>query len=232
MVDVLTGALAGLSLIAMSVYDIEHDPKAHVAFATSFIVFLDLSGLLQTIEVSHLWHEHPDRRSLEAGAFLKWTILAIASACGITFLILHAQCGEADFEQTWATCYRTSTAGAILQWIAAFGWGTYLATLIIDLWPIHRHSIRVLPCMQADSTGQIHRIWLPDTVDGPNWISVPPGCSVQRFPPVLGPAAHCGVIILRQRTTALLRGTMAGSREQQEEWYEPGKSRERRSRRR
>lgn len=24
---------------------------------TSFIVFLDLSGLLQTIEVSHLWHE-------------------------------------------------------------------------------------------------------------------------------------------------------------------------------
>lgn len=76
--DVFTGACAGLALCLLSVYNSFHTPNAHLGFTASpryrripvtksltpslpaqicFIGFYVLSGLLQTIEVSRLWHE-------------------------------------------------------------------------------------------------------------------------------------------------------------------------------
>lgn len=79
--DVLAGGLAGLALCGLSVFDSFRTPRAHLGFTARrlrsfamrywrydqltvrcnrqicFIGFLTLSGSLQTIEVSHLWHE-------------------------------------------------------------------------------------------------------------------------------------------------------------------------------
>ncbi|GAA5984536.1 hypothetical protein JCM10908_003389 [Rhodotorula pacifica] len=223
--DVFTGGCAAMALVAMSVYDIVHAPNAHIGFAICFIVFLDLSGLLQTVEVSHLWHEHPDRHDLRDGCLLKWLIMAIASACGIAFAALHYRCGGDAFAEPVESCYRTITAAAILQWIACYGWGAYLSTLIIDLWPVHRHTVRALPPMQADARGGIHGVWLPSGTARSSapygYQPIPPHMEVERYPPAQGPedTSPCGVRLVPRR------GFSTGFRDdvQGREWYEAGK---------
>lgn len=75
--DVWAGALAAIALLGMAGYDLVHYPQAYAALAVSLrlpyyplhwlkvttrlqtcaVIFLSLSGLLQTVEVTRLWHE-------------------------------------------------------------------------------------------------------------------------------------------------------------------------------
>ncbi|GAA5965599.1 hypothetical protein JCM8115_001594 [Rhodotorula mucilaginosa] len=237
--DVFTGACAGLALCLLSVYDSFHTPKAHLGFAICFIVFHVLSGLLQTIEVSRLWHEHPDRHGLRDGCLLKWLILAISSGSGLAFIGLHYKCSGNAYLEPVDTCYRVTTAAAICQWIACYCWGAYMSTLIIDLWPVHRHTLRALPRMQADSKGNIHGVWLPSATD-PNALyeyrPIPAHLELQRFPPAQGPddAAPCGVRLAPRRGfDAEFEDDETYSRHttrRQQDWYETGKRASRRVR--
>lgn len=89
-----------------------------------FIVCVTLSGILQTVEVEHLWHEQsvvslsrrpscsdivsrsPDRHDLRDGTILKWIILSLASAAGLTFVFLGLACRDDARREPWPKCYR------------------------------------------------------------------------------------------------------------------------------
>lgn len=94
-------------LLLFSVYDAFQYGKLHNLFMNTFILSVAVSGLLQTTEVSYLWHEHPDRHDLRLAAFLKWIFLSIAIACGAGFWGLYALC-DGDASKS-AKCYRITS---------------------------------------------------------------------------------------------------------------------------
>lgn len=89
-----------------------------------FIVCVTLSGILQTVEVEHLWHEQsvfslsdrpsrtdtllrsPDRHDLRDGTILKWIILSLSSAAGLSFVFLDIACSDDARHEPWPKCYR------------------------------------------------------------------------------------------------------------------------------
>ncbi|GAA5914936.1 hypothetical protein JCM6882_008113 [Rhodosporidiobolus microsporus] len=186
--DVLIGLLGGLALILLAIFDAFNYPKEHNAFMTTFIVCVTLSGLLQTLEVEHLWHEHPDRHDLRDGTLLKWATLLLSASCGAAFWILYAVCdGDATKVEEWPypTCYRITTASALLEWAACFGCAFYLSTLILDVWPLHRHSSPT-PVVWADKGG-VKGVWVvhPSFRQGKKAVDLPEGVALHR-PPVHG----------------------------------------------
>lgn len=113
-----------------------------------------------------------------------------------------------------------------------------MSTLIIDLWPVHRHTLRALPRMQADSQGNIHGVWLPSATGLNEYRPIPGHLEMQRYPPAQGPddATPCGVRLVPRRgfhaesdddETRSSRNTRP-----QPEWYEIGKRTSRTSLRR
>ncbi|ORY54167.1 Frag1/DRAM/Sfk1 family-domain-containing protein [Leucosporidium creatinivorum] len=143
--DVLVGTLGAAALVLLSIYDAFDHPKLHSLFMSSFIIAVGVSGTLQTVEVEHLMHEHPDRKDLLDATYLKWIFLSIAVLCGGGFWIMYYICdGDAT---KGGECWRVTTASAVLEWAACFMCDAYLATLILDVWPAYRHT--PLP----------HRVW-------------------------------------------------------------------------
>ncbi|GAA6036328.1 hypothetical protein JCM8097_001669 [Rhodosporidiobolus ruineniae] len=157
-VDILIGTTGGIALVLLAIFDAFNYPSEHNLFMSTFIVCVALTGLLQTVEVEHLWHEHPDRHDLRDGTILKWIVLAFSVACGGAFWILYAVCDGDATKAPYPRCYRITTASAILEWAACFGCAFYLATLIVDVWPLHRHSPPT-PVVWADRSG-IRGLWI------------------------------------------------------------------------
>ncbi|BGP27123.1 frag1/DRAM/Sfk1 family protein [Rhodotorula toruloides] len=176
--DVTMGGLAALALVLLATFDTQNGPIQHNAFSIMFIVCVTLSGILQTVEVEHLWHEHPDRHDLRDGTILKWIILSLSSAAGLSFVFLGLACHADARQEPWPRCYRIITASAIFQWVACFGVAFYFATLILDLHPLHRHSLRATPVAWADRSG-IRGLYLPST-ETP--FEIEKGWSVRRCP--------------------------------------------------
>ncbi|BGP34814.1 hypothetical protein JCM10296v2_006638 [Rhodotorula toruloides] len=176
--DVTVGGLAALALVLLAAFDPQNSVVPHKAFSIMFIVCVTLSGLLQTVEVEHLWHEHPDRHDLRNGTILKWIILSLSSAAGLSFVFLGVACRDDARREPWPKCYRIITASAICQWIACFGVAFYFATLILDLHPLHRHALRATPVAWADRTG-IRGLYLPGTNEP---VEIEKGWSVRRCP--------------------------------------------------
>ncbi|GAA5824879.1 hypothetical protein JCM11251_005377 [Rhodosporidiobolus azoricus] len=156
--DVFLGLVAGISLVLLAVFDPTGWEKEHCVLFTIFVTCITLSGLLQTLEVEHLWHEHPDRHDLRDGTILKWSFLLFSSACGIAFAILYATCDGDATTEPFEQCYRITTAAALLQWSSALGLSLYFSTLILDLWPLHRHHPSPTPVVWADKTGVRGRV--------------------------------------------------------------------------
>ncbi|KAM0750470.1 hypothetical protein T439DRAFT_326436 [Meredithblackwellia eburnea MCA 4105] len=117
---------------------------------STFIVGIALSGLLQTCEVEHLWHEHPDREDLRDLIVLKWIFLGFAVLCGGSFWTLYTVC-DGDATRS-LQCYKITTASAILEWSACCLTTGYVVTLIYDVWPAYRHAPIQQPAW-ADKSG-------------------------------------------------------------------------------
>ncbi|GAA5995473.1 uncharacterized protein JCM10292_005195 [Rhodotorula paludigena] len=153
-VDVFVGLGAGLALVSTALLRAEDYPVEHAIAFIAFIAGISLSALLQTSEVEHLWHEHPDRHDLLEGTALKWICIAVSCAAGVAFCLMTASCGGDARTLPWPKCYRLMTASAILEWTACFGIAFYFSTLILDLWLPHRHALRASnPPIWADRTG-------------------------------------------------------------------------------
>ncbi|GAA5879645.1 hypothetical protein JCM1840_000599 [Sporobolomyces johnsonii] len=183
--DVLVAVLGGVALVLLAVFDAFNFPKQHNLAMTSFIVCVTLSGLLNTAEVEHLWHEHPDRHDLRDGTVLKWIFLSISAASGICFWVLYALCDGDATKDPYPRCYRITSASAILEWVACFGCAAYLSTLALDVWPASRHRA-VHPRFFANATGLVG-VW-----HGSTPVSIPPGIQVRRLPVVAPDAGEGG----------------------------------------
>ncbi|GAA5836841.1 hypothetical protein JCM9279_007675 [Rhodotorula babjevae] len=166
-VDVHVGILAGASLILLAVFDTVEFPHEHDVLLIAFFVCVIVSGLLQTTEVEHLWHEHPDRHDLREGAFLKACFLTSTAIGGLGYWILTTLCGGDATAVPYERCYRLVTAAATCQWLAAFSVAAYLSTLVLDLWPVARHSPRAHPRARADRSG-VRALWVGG--EGGRWI--------------------------------------------------------------
>ncbi|GAA5863151.1 hypothetical protein JCM8547_002813 [Rhodosporidiobolus lusitaniae] len=195
--DVLIGGLGGIALVLLAIFDAFNYPREHNAFMTSFIICVTLSGLLQTVEVEHLWHEHPDRHDLRDGTILKWITLLFSAACGIAFWVLYYVCDGDATKDPYPRCYRITTASAILEWAACFGCAAYLSTLILDVWPPHRLSPPT-PIAWADRTG-LRGVWIVQPSTGERTaVHLPEGLAVHR-PPVhrgeMREGTRCAVVL-------------------------------------
>ncbi|GAA5972585.1 hypothetical protein JCM8115_002921, partial [Rhodotorula mucilaginosa] len=119
--------------------------------------------------------------------------------------------------------------------------GAYLCTLIIDLWPVHRHAIRALPRVRADSKGNIHGVWLPSATSSNalyEYRPIPAHLEMERYPPAQGleDATPCGVRLVPKRgvyvdDAADETRSPPHSTRPPRDWYETGKQSSRRTRR-
>ncbi|GAA6022494.1 hypothetical protein JCM10207_008532 [Rhodosporidiobolus poonsookiae] len=159
--DIVAGVAASATLVAFAFLSSSVDQHTQDTLLAVFFICVAVSGGLQTVEVEHLWHEHPDRHDLRDGTILKWLFLGffIAAACGFHFLrVLCGENGTSTGVDSAGSCYRVTSASALCEWLACLGLLLYLSTLILDLWPLHRHHA-VTPPAWADKTG-VRGVWL------------------------------------------------------------------------
>ncbi|KAI5477629.1 hypothetical protein MNV49_006015, partial [Pseudohyphozyma bogoriensis] len=141
LVDIAVVLFSSACLILLSWFDAFDYPQEHNFFMNGFIVGIAVSGALQTVEVEHLYHEHPDRADLRDGTILKWIFLVIAVACGASFWILYTLCD----------------GNALVA---------YLCTLIMDVWPAYRHAPIRDPAYVVDRRGTLAFLNTPSAGEG------------------------------------------------------------------
>ncbi|GAA5954130.1 hypothetical protein JCM3765_005298 [Sporobolomyces pararoseus] len=179
LLDCILGACASVALMLIPIFDSMEFPRLHKLFKASFFVFIALCGLLNCVEVEHLWHEHPDRHDLRAGTFLKYNFLWLFISCGTTSQLLYGFCHSSRIDVEYQLCYRTTTASSILEWTSCLSLTGFLATLALDVWPISR-AIPVHPRFSASSQGLSHVHH--EHSDGEDRIEIPKGVEVRRLP--------------------------------------------------
>ncbi|GAA5880825.1 hypothetical protein JCM16303_005133 [Sporobolomyces ruberrimus] len=178
--DCILGVCGSVALFLLPIFDVQEFPQLHKIFKTAFFVCIALSGLLNTVEVEHLWHEHPDRHDLRVGTFLKYTFLWLFVGCGVTSRFLFQLCHSSLVNLEYETCYRTTTASAIFEWVTCLSLSGFFSTLALDVWPTSRH-VPVHPRFSASSQGLSH-IHHGDDKDSCEKTEIPPGIEVRRLP--------------------------------------------------
>ncbi|GAA5847126.1 hypothetical protein JCM3766R1_001718 [Sporobolomyces carnicolor] len=164
LLDCVLGAAGSVALFLLPLFNPVEFPTFFKILRATFFTCIAASGLLNTAEVEHLWHEHPDRHDLRTGAFLKYTFLWLFITCGTSSHLLYGFCHAALLDVDRRVCYRVTTASAILEWISCFSLSGFFATLALDVWPISRH-LPVHPRFSASSQGLTHVHHKYDDVD-------------------------------------------------------------------
>ncbi|KAF7773333.1 hypothetical protein Agabi119p4_5500 [Agaricus bisporus var. burnettii] len=110
--------IGGLGLILLSIFDTGRFTSAHRAFLLVFIVGVALSAIFTILEFYFLSRDFAELRELRFAYIMKaviaLTLICLAIAFGITL-------------------YRDKDAGAVLEWLIAFGFTLYLLTFFYDL---------------------------------------------------------------------------------------------------
>ncbi|GAA6063513.1 hypothetical protein JCM10212_004726 [Sporobolomyces blumeae] len=224
--DCALGIAASVCLILFGVFDARSYPRDNSLYKIGFFTCLVLSGLLNTVEVEHLWHEHPDRYDLRDGTYLKYTSLWISLAAANVSRVFYVVCRDGfsrDDREGWERCYRMMTGSAILEWVACFALGGWFATLALDVWPMSRHA-PVHPRFSATSRGltHVHRSSRNDDDDDDDEkarFEIPNGCLVRRLPMMTRPFV---VGFANGRTNDVDDATKRD--ENRFEWFEEGKA--------
>lgn len=110
--------IGGLGLLLLSIFDTKRHTSAHRAFLLVFIVGVALSAIFTIVEYRWLSKDFAEARKLRhayvAKAVIALTLICLAIAFGITL-------------------YSSTEAGAVLEWVIAFGFTFYLLTFFYDL---------------------------------------------------------------------------------------------------
>ncbi|WWC65583.1 uncharacterized protein I303_108201 [Kwoniella dejecticola CBS 10117] len=114
-----------------------------------FIIGIAFSSIFQTAEVWCLKKEHPDRKHLKRNGICKMVVVGLAVSLAAAFGDFYSYCGGKPFtdngSHTLEQCETATSTAAILEWSIAFSLNLYFITLIIDLWPSRRTSVRYIP---------------------------------------------------------------------------------------
>ncbi|KAH9481481.1 Protein sfk1 [Psilocybe cubensis] len=115
----IIGSLIGaVGLLFLSIFDTKRFSRAHRVFLLVFIVGVALSAIFSIMEYRWVSKDFVDQSRLRIAYFAKAII-------AITLIILAIAFG--------ITLFHAPDAGAVLEWIIAFGFTFYLLTFFYDL---------------------------------------------------------------------------------------------------
>jgi amino acid transporter len=119
---VLGSIIGAAGLILLSIFDTKRHTSLHRVFLLVFMLGVALSALFSIIEYRWLAKDFHGSRRLRKAYLLKGVIAGALIALAIAFA--GALYGKSQ----------TSTdAGAVLEWVIAFGYTLYLLTFVYDL---------------------------------------------------------------------------------------------------
>ncbi|KAJ3572553.1 hypothetical protein NP233_g3009 [Leucocoprinus birnbaumii] len=110
--------IGGLGLLLLSIFDTKRYKSEHRAFLLVFIIGVALSAIFTILEYRWLSRDFAEARKLRYAYVAKAVIALILICLAIAFGI---------------TLYHSNNAGAVLEWIIAFGFTFYLLTFFYDL---------------------------------------------------------------------------------------------------
>ncbi|GAA5893088.1 hypothetical protein JCM6882_003883 [Rhodosporidiobolus microsporus] len=140
-VDLCSASAAAVGLVLLAVFDRLEHRVLHALFTFTAMGGVALSALLETLEVTHLFHLHPDRHRLADSLLWRWFSLALCAFFGVGRGVFRFSCGGDALRDPWPLCWRVTTASAACEWLAAFSALGYLAVLVYDLWPEERYRV-------------------------------------------------------------------------------------------
>ncbi|THH21269.1 hypothetical protein EW146_g235 [Bondarzewia mesenterica] len=116
--SILGSVIGGAGLILLSIFDTKRHTSLHRAFLLVFIVGVALSAIFSIVEFRWISRSYAQEKQLKiayiAKAVIAFLLIVLAIAFGITL-------------------YNNNNAGAILEWIIAFGFTFYLLSFAYDL---------------------------------------------------------------------------------------------------
>lgn len=115
---VLGAFVGGCGLILLSIFDTRRHSSLHRAFLLLFIVGVALSAIFTIVEFRWLSRDFAYVRTLKTAYISKGIIVGILIILAIAFAI---------------TLYVANNAGAVLEWVIAFGFTFYMVTFFFDL---------------------------------------------------------------------------------------------------
>jgi len=145
---ILGSFIGGAGLILLSIFDTGRHPSLHRVFLLVFIVGVGLSAIFTILEYRWISHDFVEIRKLKTAYIMKGIIASILILCAIAFAI---------------TLYLAPNAGAILEWVIAFGYTFYLLTFCYDLHMakgVHKGELsrqRLLAMRQSGESGEVMR---------------------------------------------------------------------------
>jgi len=113
------GSLAGgVGLILLTVYDTKRHTTAHRSFLLLFMIGVAASAIFSIIEYRWISKDFREIRKLKIAYVAKAVITIILISMAIAFAVV---------------LYKSTDAGAVLEWAIAFGFTFYLLTFFYDL---------------------------------------------------------------------------------------------------
>ncbi|KAI0031210.1 Frag1/DRAM/Sfk1 [Vararia minispora EC-137] len=116
--SILGAVVGGAGLILLSIFDDKNHRSAHDAFLLVFIVGVALSAIFTVVEFRWISHNYIYVRQVRIAYVAKGTIAGILIILAIAYAIAFSL--QPD-------------AGAVLEWVIAFGYTLYLLTFAYDL---------------------------------------------------------------------------------------------------
>ncbi|KAM5531010.1 hypothetical protein V8D89_015337 [Ganoderma adspersum] len=115
---ILGSIIGGAGLILLSIFDTKRHHSLHRTFLLVFIVGVALSAIFTIAEFHFISRDYEEIRTLKCAYIVKGVIVAVLVLLAIAFAV---------------TLYTAGNAGAVLEWIIAFGFTFYLVTFIWDM---------------------------------------------------------------------------------------------------
>jgi len=147
---ILGSFIGGCGLILLSIFDTKRHPSLHRVFLLVFIVGVALSAIFTIVEFRWISKDFVEVRKLKtaysAKAIIATALIVLAIAFGITL-------------------YENTNAGAILEWVIAFGFTFYLLTFFYDLRMskgVHRGELSRDALMAQTNGGSVTGTWARD----------------------------------------------------------------------
>ncbi|PIL35690.1 hypothetical protein GSI_02420 [Ganoderma sinense ZZ0214-1] len=115
---ILGSVIGGAGLILLSIFDTKRHHSLHRTFLLVFILGVALSAIFTIAEFHFISRDFEEIRRLRYAYIVKGVIVAVLILLAIAFTV---------------ALYTASNAGAVLEWIIAFGFTFYLVTFIWDI---------------------------------------------------------------------------------------------------
>ncbi|KAJ3021103.1 hypothetical protein HKX48_009198 [Thoreauomyces humboldtii] len=137
------GILACIALVGLSIFDAFNHSTVHWTLTLIFMVTLSISAIFTSAEIRLLRNDHSNKLALSHSFVVKAILLSIAIVAVVAMIVLMEICPETDWRGTAdeRKCNYEQSTSAVCEWVVAFIFVGYLATLTADV----RQSVYTSP---------------------------------------------------------------------------------------